>query len=769
MRKYIFSLLSALFVVGNNYAAQSDFETHIFGHVSDAKTGEMLPYVNVIVAGTTIGTTTDSTGHYILNDVPEDEEFTVEVSTLGYNTVTRTLKVSQGEPIEIDFALTEQQLSLDAVVVSANRNVTTRREAPSLVSVLDHRLFEVTTSPTIAEGLSFQSGVRVENNCQNCGFTQVRLNGLDGHYSQILIDSRPVFSALAGVYGLEHLPSNMIERIEVVRGGGSALYGASAIGGTVNIITKEPLHNSGSVSHTLSSIGCTGALDNNTTFNASLVSENNKAGLMIYGQNRRREGYDHDGDGFVEIGEIDGQTIGARSYIKLSPYTKLSLEYHATKEYRRGGDQLNRPPHEAFVAETTDHIINSGGISVDGTTADSRHKYSAYISAQDVKRDSYYGSYMDPNAYGYTHGFTTVIGGQYMCRFDRFLFLPAELTAGAEYNLDMMKDTPLGEGYIATNQTVHIYSAYLQNEWKNETWGFLIGGRADKHNLIDRVILSPRVNFRYNPTHNINLRAVYSSGFRAPQAFDEDLHVTIVGGERTRIVLADDLKEERSHTFSISGDMYHTFNNGVQGNLMVEGFYTILKDVFTLENTGETTDDGAATVLERRNGSGATVMGINLEGRLAFSPWLQLQLGGTLQRSRYAEPEKWSNDESVPTETRMFRSPDSYAYMTATVTPVRRFDISVTGTYTGPMLVQHFAGYIEKDIAVMTNPFFDMGLKLSYEFKIYRSIGLQINGGVKNIFNAYQKDFDQGADRDAGYVYGPSLPRTLFFGAKLTF
>ena len=425
MKKLIFFLLSALFVVGNNYAAQSDFETHIFGHVADAKTGEMLPYINVVVVGTTIGTTTDATGHYILNDVPEDEQFTVEVSALGYSTITKTIKVSQGQPMEIDFALTEQQLSLDAVVVSANRNVTTRREAPSLVSVLDHRLFDVTTSPTIAEGLSFQSGVRVENNCQNCGFNQVRLNGLDGHYSQILIDSRPVFSALAGVYGLEHLPSNMIERVEVVRGGGSALFGASAIGGTVNIITKEPLYNSGSVAHTLSSIGCTGSLDNNTTFNASLVSENNKAGLMIYGQNRRRDGYDHDGDGFVEIGEINGQTIGARSYIKLSPYTKLSLEYHATKEYRRGGDQLNLPPHEVFVAETTDHIINSGGISVDGTSADNRHKYSAYISAQDVKRDSYYGSNMDPNAYGYTHGFTTVVGGQYMYRFNKLFFLPA--------------------------------------------------------------------------------------------------------------------------------------------------------------------------------------------------------------------------------------------------------------------------------------------------------------------------------------------------------
>ena len=767
MKRIFTLLLSALCVVGSLTA--SDFETHIFGHVSDAKSGEMLPYINVTIVGTTIGTTTDSTGHYILNDVPEDEEFTVEVSAVGYNTITKTLKVSQGEPQEIDFEITEQQLSLDAVVVSANRNVSTRREAPSLVSVLDHRLFDVTSSPTVAEGLSFQSGVRVENNCQNCGFTQVRLNGLDGHYSQILIDSRPVFSALAGVYGLEHLPANMIERIEVVRGGGSALYGASAIGGTVNIITKEPLYNSGSVAHTLSSIGCTGSLDNNTTFNASLVTDNRKAGLMIYGQNRRRDGYDHDGDGFVEIGEINGQTIGARSYIKTSAYSKLSLEYHATKEYRRGGDQLNRPPHEAYVAETTDHIINSGGISFDGTTADTRHRYSAYVSAQDVKRDSYYGSYMDPNAYGYTHGFTAVGGVQYMYRCPKMLFMPAELTVGAEYNLDMMKDTPLAEGYTATNQTIHIYSLYLQNEWKNETWGFLIGGRADKHNLINRVIFSPRVNFRYNPTENINIRAVYSSGFRAPQAFDEDLHVTIVGGARTRIELAEDLKEERSHTFSLSADMYHTFNNGIQGNLMVEGFYTILKDVFTLEDTGRTTDDGAATVLERRNGSGATVMGINIETRLAFNPWLQLQLGGTLQKSRYAEPEKWSEDESVAAESRMFRSPDSYAYMTATVTPVRRFDISLTGNYTGRMLVQHFAGYVEKDVAVLTNAFFDMGIKLSYDFKIYRTIGLQINGGVKNIFNSYQRDFDQGADRDAGYVYGPSLPRTLFFGAKLSF
>ena len=122
----------------------------------------------------------------------------------------------------------------------------------------------------LAEGLSFQPGVRVEDDCQNCGFAQVRINGLDGHYSQILVDSHPIFSSLTGVYGLEQIPASMIERVEVLRGGGSALFGSSAIGGTINIITRDPLRNSGEFSHTLSAIGCSSSYDNNTTLNASL-------------------------------------------------------------------------------------------------------------------------------------------------------------------------------------------------------------------------------------------------------------------------------------------------------------------------------------------------------------------------------------------------------------------------------------------------------------------------------------------------------------------
>ena len=132
----------------------------------------------------------------------------------------------------------------------------------------------------------------------------MRINGLDGPYTQILIDSRPIFSALAGVYGLEQIPANMIERVEVMRGGGSALFGSSAIAGTINIITKEPVRNSAQFSHTLTGIGDASVFENNTTMNASLVSDNQKLGLAVFGQNRERAGYDHDGDGFTELPEL---------------------------------------------------------------------------------------------------------------------------------------------------------------------------------------------------------------------------------------------------------------------------------------------------------------------------------------------------------------------------------------------------------------------------------------------------------------------------------
>ena len=773
MKKYIFSLvclccalLPALEGQAHEYPNHPELrksDANIVGHILDKNTKEHLPYITVALKGTTIGTVTDATGHYFLKNLPEGN-FVLEVSSVGYKTVRRNVTLKKGRTLEEDFEIEEDAVALDGVVVSANRNETTRRLAPTLVNVVDLKIFENTNSTTLAQGLSFQPGVRVESNCQNCGFQQVRINGLDGPYTQILLDFRPIFSALSGVYGIEQIPASMIERVEVMRGGGSALFGSSAIAGTINIITKEPMRNSGMLSHTITGIGDGDAFDNSTALNASLVTDDQRAGLYIFGQNRHRSAYDHDGDGYSEIPKIHGQTIGFRSFLKTTTYSKLTFEYHHMEEFRRGGDLLNRPPHEANVAEQTEHSINGGGLKFDYFSPNEKHRFNVFASAQHINRDSYYGGGQDLNAYGNTTDLNWMAGSQYVYSFGKCIFMPADLTAGIEFNQDKLEDNMWGY-HRTVDQKVNIGSAFFQNEWKNEHWGFLIGGRLDKHNLIDHVIFSPRANLRYNPTENINLRFSYSSGFRAPQAFDEDLHVENVGGNVAMVELADNLKEERSQSLSASADIYHRFG-AFQVNFLVEGFYTKLSDVFALTD-GEIVD-GILT-RTRYNAPGARVMGLTLEGKMAYA-WLQLQAGATIQRSRYKEAVTWSEtNPDLPAQKKMFRTPDVYGYFTSTFTPVKRLAISFTGTYTGTMLVQHLAGYIPEDREEKTPDFFDLNMKVAYDFPLYKSVTLQVNAGVQNILEAYQSDFDQGKDRDSKYIYGPGMPRSYFVGCKISY
>ncbi|MGM9739312.1 MAG: TonB-dependent receptor domain-containing protein, partial [Candidatus Cryptobacteroides sp.] len=627
-RIYIFAAIAAMLVVSTSVFsyAQARTDTSISGHVTDARTGEHLPFITIMLKGTNIGTQTSASGHYTMRNLPVGT-YEVVASSMGYKDSSIILELKKGESYEANFILAEDNLAIDGVVVSATRNHSSRKEAPSLVNIVDNSIFARTVSPTLADGLVFQPGVRVENDCQNCGFVQARINGLDGHYSQILIDSRPIFSALAGVYGLEQIPAAMIDRVEVVRGGGSALFGASAIGGTINIITKEAMRSSAEIRHDFTSIGISSAFDNNTNINASMVSDDGKAGLFVFGQRRSRDGYDADSDGFTEIPTLNSLTIGTRGHLRVNPYSKINFEYHALKEYRRGGDCLDRPAHEALIAEQTEHINNSGSLSYEGQSPEGKHSWNAYISAQHINRNSYYGGGMDPNAYGKTTDFTGVAGGQYSYKFDRIFFMPAQLTAGMEYNYDGLHDISLGYDH-ETEQSVHIFGAYLQNEWKNAHWSLLTGVRMDKHNLISRPIFSPRVNVRYSPFRDLAFRAIYASGFRAPQAFDEDLHVLVAGGERIRITLADNLKEERSHSFSLSGDWYHRIGSA-QFNFMAEGFFTILKDTYALRQTGKTTDGGMSAITERYNGPGAKVFGGSFEGKLSIGRDLDFQAGVT--------------------------------------------------------------------------------------------------------------------------------------------
>lgn len=744
----------------------------IAGHVIEYKTEEGLPFATIKILETGNGTTTDENGNFIFKNIKVGE-YTLQAEMMGYITQKKKVTVSRDFAVDIHFAMEEKSADMNEVVVSANRNEVSRKDAPVVVNVLSQKLFEQVNSTDLAKALSYQSGLRVENNCQNCGFPQVRINGLEGPYSQILINSRPIISALSGVYGLEQIPTNMIERVEVVRGGGSALFGANAVGGTINIITKDPINNSYQVATNLSNINGK-AWEQYMGANASLVGKDNVYGLALYQTYRNRNPYDDDGDGFSEIGKLNMNTFGLRGYYRPTQTSRISLEYHTTNEFRRGGNKFKLEPFETDITEQTKHVINSGGVNYDLFLNSYKHKISAFASLQHVDRNSYYGAQQDPNAYGKTKDLTWVAGTTYTGNFEKVLFSPAQFTAGAEYQQDDLHDVMSGYNRDL-KQVVKIGSVFAQNEWKMNLFSLLAGVRMDKHNLIEKAIFSPRVNLLYKPLDKLQARATWSTGFRAPQAYDEDLHITAVGGEGVLISLADGLKPERSNSYSASVDWTDQVGH-FQYNLLLEGFYTSLNDVFYLQNIG--TDASGNALQERRNGSGAKVYGLNIDGKIAHGNDISLQAGFTVQRSRYKEMTYWSEDESVAGTKNMPRTPNCYGYFTLTAAPLKRFDISLSGVYTGRMHVPHFAPtdeipqgfaytYIQKDEMVHTPDFFELNAKLSYTFVLREHMKIQLNGGVQNIMNAFQKDLDKGTYRDSGYFYGPTQPRTVFIGIKL--
>ena len=747
---------------GENVGSHVKEGNMISGHVIEAGTEDNIPYANILILETGEGTSSNEEGRFEFRKL-KPGKYTLRVSAMGYVTQTKEVTVSKEYVAVVHFKMKEEALVINEVVVSANRNEVRRQDAPVVVNVISPVLFEQVNSTDLAKSLNYVPGLRVENNCQNCGFPQVRINGLEGPYSQVLINSRPIISALSGVYGLEQIPVNMIERVEVVRGGGSALFGANAVGGTINIITKDPVSNSFQVSSNFNSYGGK-SWEQYMGANTSLVAKDNSYGIAVYESYRNRNPYDHDGDGFSEIGKVNINTFGLRTYYRPTTGSRINVEYHTTNETRRGGNRFDFQPHEADITEQTKHIVNSGGVSYDLSWNEFRNKVSLYASVQHTDRNSYYGAQRDPNAYGKTDDLTWVTGATYTVMMGKMLFAPATFVGGVEYQENRLHDIMTGYNRDM-KQNVRIASAFVQNEWNARLFSLLVGARIDKHNLIDNPIVSPRVNFLYKPLDNLQARLTYSTGFRAPQAYDEDLHVTAVGGEGVQIQLADNLEEERSNSFSGSID-WSTIIGHWQSNVLVEGFYTSLDNVFVLEDIGHNSD--GFLMKERRNGSGADVYGVNVETKFAHGKDVSLQMGVTAQRSQYKNPEVWTEVDGVELTTRrMPRTPDFYGYFTLSTEPLTNFNISLSGTYTGSMIVPHYAGYIDNDRMENTPDFFDFGVKCDYTFVLRDHLKLQLSAGVQNIFNSFQKDLDKGEFRDSGYFYGPTSPRTFFVGLKM--
>lgn len=754
--------------------------TEITGNVQSK--GLHIPYANVLIKGTQIGTTTDAKGHFTISNAPEGM-LTVRVQCLGYKATEKTIPTTPGQAVELNIELEVDHINLEEVVVSADRNEGKRSETPVIINVVSRRLMENVCAMNAAEGLNFQPGLRVENNCQNCGLTQLRMNGMEGAYSQILINSRPIFSALNGVYGLEQIPSNMIQRIEVVRGGGSALFGGNAIAGTVNIITKEPVTDSYQIGMNYSLIDGQEP-DYVINFNNSTVTDNLKNGLFVFGMYRNRSPFDANADGFTEITRLRNFSGGFRAFHKPGSRTKFVVDFHGISEFRRGGNRLDGLPHESDITEQVTHDIAGGGITFDALSKDSKSSYSVYLSGQHTNRDSYYGANQSLSGYGNTRELSLIGGVQYSRELKHFIIAPAKIVGGAENQYSNLQDKKLGyydmesgvrfPSQTIVNQILNTPGTYLQSEWDFGRLRLLAGFRYD---LPDRAlevspVFVPRANLLINLSTPMQLRLSYAKGYRAPQVFDEDLHVEASAARIHVHRVSKNLRVETSH--SISGSIDYTRSYGqTQTYFLIEGFYTKLNDPFSKEFYIHE-EDKLLEVRKVNAPDGAWVKGVNLEGKAAFSSNVSLQLGATIQQSEFVAPQAWGENEASTSKS-FTRTPEHYGYAVLVWETAKKLKISLTGNYTGPMLVPHLAGglapdgkEISRETLETTRSFFEAGLRMAYNFRLNSETGLELSGGVQNIFNSYQSDFDRGMFRDAGYIYGPNRPRTLFIGLKMS-
>lgn len=739
--------------------------------------GEAVPFATIQVISTNIGTAADAKGHYKL-EVPIGEH-QLKIQAIGFKPIVANIIANAEKNKSQMHELEEDVLSLDQVVVTADRNARKRTEASVVVNTLNSKLFNSLQTSSLSEGLSFCPGVRIENDCGNCGSNQVRMNGLDGPYSQILINSRPVFSGLASVYGLEILPTSMIDRVEIVRGGGSALYGSNAIAGTINVITKEPVTNQYEVQLQSAFIGSGNnpQPDNSLQFNTTLASENSKQGIAIYGFHRNRSPYDANGDGFSELSKIENSTFGIHWGIKPGHKSKLTADFFHIDEVRRGGDAFNEPHHESTISEATNHKINSGNLNYHLYTAPNQ-EWTLFSAMQTVGRDSYYGANKALDAYGRSEDLSYSAGSQYKIAYEK-----NTIVIGAELNGGWLTDKKLGyrefivnEGVTdipsrkMANQQTNNGGLFSQLEHKVGAFSISSGLRMDYYSISDELsktsdisntVFSPRLNLLWGLNKPVQIRLSYSKGFRAPQIFDEDLHLETSSVRQVIHVNDAGLKQETSHSYMASIN-YQLVKSNTSLELAAEFFYTDLKNPFANE-IGLPDANNVVTYTRINEAEGAVVKGMTFETTWIPSSHWHMNGSFSLQTSEYGAPQDFN-------EKRFFKTPNQYGYFMVEYKPTKKISLNTNATYTGQMLVPYFGPLAEDETIGQlkkSDTFFDWGFKANYD--ISTSVGnFQLFAGMKNILNSYQKDFDTGEERDPGYIYGPLNPQTIFFGLKIS-
>lgn len=478
-----------------------------------------IELANVGLLGTAYGNVSDVDGGFLIKDVPYGD-YTLVVSMIGYETITQKISLSStSSRLNLSFDMVEKVGQLDEVVVSGTLKEVSKLESPVPVEVYTKAFFKANPTPSIFESLQNVNGVRPQLNCNVCNTGDIHINGLEGPYTMILIDGMPIVSGLSTVYGLTGIPQALIERVEIVKGPASTLYGSEAVGGLINIITKKP----GSAPQTSVDVFATDWGEINTDIGLKYNMGKKAQALMGINYFNYQNPIDNNHDNFTDLTLQDRISIFNKISFTRKNNRVFSIAARYVYEDRWGGEldwnTENRGGTEVYGESIYTSRWETFGIYQLPTS----ELLNLQFSANGHVQNSFYGN-------------TSYNADQYVA-FGQLTwtknFGSHDIVAGAVYRYTAYDDnTPATfNAYTDTNKAsiTHLPGFFIQDELVLNARNKLLLGLRYDYNSLHGGIVTPRINYKWNSADKKNvLRISAGNGYRVANVFTED-HAALTG------------------------------------------------------------------------------------------------------------------------------------------------------------------------------------------------------------------------------------------------
>jgi outer membrane receptor for ferrienterochelin and colicins len=518
--------------------------------------GEPLQGVNISVTDIQKGNVTDAEGNYEITNVPEGN-YTLRASYVGFKKVNQNVEVTAGASVTMNFSLEEAPSELGQMVVTGTMRETYVKDSPVKVEVVNvERLQQSKTSANFMDLVGSVNGLSTQLNCGVCGTNAIRVNGVEGPNTAVLIDGMPIQGALASVYGLNGISPSIIDQVEVIKGPQSTLYGTQALGGVVNIITKNPAN-----TPSFSAEAYGESTTQEGSINLAASPQVGRFRSFVSGDLVREKKYfDNNNDGF---NDRPNQTRGALFAKGVLMGKDGEQRFNVAAKYlnenrtggakgfsddMRGSDQIYG---ESIYTRRTELLTEYRPAGLN-----ERLRINGALTYH--SQDSFYGD----SKYDATQN---IAFGQ--ATFDQPLSENFQLLTGATARYETYNDnTPATSGGADLR---FIPGVFAQGEFTAGEVKLLGGVRVD-HHTEHGFVTAPRLSAKYSPTGITTFRASAGTGFRVVNVFTED-HQALTGARE--VVFNEDLNPEESR--SITASLEQSIPFGVNPmTLSLDGFYT---------------------------------------------------------------------------------------------------------------------------------------------------------------------------------------------------